>query len=83
MGALVASVGSRVAYHERQYSIELFRDGGEGAGTERILVRRDDLRTARALYRTAALTYPARLIMLCDRARGLERSDRPDYGGKQ
>jgi hypothetical protein len=45
-------------------SIELFRDGGEGAGVERILVRRDDLTTARALYRTAAFTYPERLIML-------------------
>ncbi len=61
-----------------KYSIELFRDGGEGAGLERVLVRRDDLTTVRALYRTAAFTYPERLIMLCDKARVLARSDRPD-----
>jgi hypothetical protein len=65
-----------------KYSVELFRDGGEGAGLERILVRRDDLMTARALYRTAAFTYPERLIMLCHKARVLARSDRPDTMGR-
>jgi hypothetical protein len=37
-----------------KYRIELFREGGEGKGIEAILCRRDDLTTARALYRTAA-----------------------------
>ena len=52
-----------------KYSVELFHVGGEGKGIEAILCRRDDLTTARALYRTAAFTYPQRVIMLCDKAR--------------
>jgi hypothetical protein len=40
---------------EGKYSIELFRDGGEGAGIEKILVRHDSLTVARALYKVAAL----------------------------
>lgn len=63
---------------EGNYSIELFRDGGEGAGIESIIVRHDSLATARALYRAAVLNHPDRLIMLCDRARVLARSDRPE-----
>ena len=63
---------------EGNYSIELFRDGGEGAGIEKILVRHDTLTVARALYKVAALNYHERLIMLCDRARVLARSDRPE-----
>jgi hypothetical protein len=54
-----------------KYSIELCPEGGFSAGIECILARRDDLTTARALYRTAAFTYPQRLIMLCDKARVL------------
>jgi hypothetical protein len=61
---------------EGKYSIELFRDGGEGAGIEKILVRHDSLTVARVLYK--ALNYPERLIMLCDKARVLARSDRPE-----
>jgi len=53
---------------EGKYSIELFRDGGEGAGIEKILVRHDSLTVARALYKVAALNCSERLIMLCDRA---------------
>jgi hypothetical protein len=33
---------------------------------------------ARNLYRTIAKEYPDRVVMLCDRARVLARSDRPD-----
>jgi len=63
---------------EGKYSIELFRDGGEGAGIEKILVRHDSLNVARALYKVAALNCSERLIMLCDRARVLARTDRPE-----
>ena len=63
---------------EGKYSIELFRDGGEGAGIEKILIRHDSLNVARALYKVAALNGSERLVMLCDRARVLARSDRPD-----
>ena len=40
---------------EGKYSIESFRDGGEGAGIEKILVRHDRLTVARTLYKVAAL----------------------------
>jgi hypothetical protein len=63
---------------EGKYSIELFRDGVEGAGIEKILVRHDSLTVARALYKVAALNCSERLIMLCDKARVLVRSDRPE-----
>ena len=63
---------------EGKYSIELFRAGGERAGIEKILVRHDSLNVARALYKAAVLNYSERLIMLCDRARVLARSDRPE-----
>ena len=63
---------------EGKYSIELFRDGGEGAGIEKILVRHDSLTISRALYKVAALNCSERLIMLCDRALVLARSDRPE-----
>ncbi len=63
---------------EGKYSIELFREGGEGAGIEGVLVRHDSLAVARALYTAAVLRQPDRLIMLCDRARVLARSDRPE-----
>jgi hypothetical protein len=36
---------------EGKYSVELFREGGEGGGIETTLARHDDLATARALYR--------------------------------
>jgi hypothetical protein len=42
---------------ERKYSIELFRDGGEGAGIEKILVRHDSLTAARVLYKAVVLNY--------------------------
>ena len=61
-----------------KYSIELFREGGEGAGIEAVLVRHDNLAVSRALYKGAVLSHPNRLVMLCDRARVLARSDRPE-----
>jgi hypothetical protein len=63
---------------EGKYSIELFRAGGEGAGIESILMRHDSLTVARTLYKVAALNCSERLIMFCDRARVLARSDRPE-----
>jgi hypothetical protein len=62
---------------EGKYSIVLFRQGGEGAGIERTLAYHDDLSTARALYAASVEDNPRRLVMLCDRARVLARSDRP------
>ena len=56
---------------EGKYSIELFRDGGEGAGIEKILVRHDSLTVARVLYKAVTLNYSERLIMLCDKAAGI------------
>jgi hypothetical protein len=58
-----------------RYSIELFKLGGEGAGIEEILDRHADLKIARSIYRTRVEEYPGRLIMLCDHARVLARSD--------
>jgi hypothetical protein len=60
-----------------KYSIELFKLGGEGAGIEEILDRHADLKVARSIFRTSIEQYPGRLIMLCDGARVLARSDRP------
>jgi len=42
---------------EGKYSIELFRDGGEGASIEKILVRHDSLTAARVLYKAVVLNY--------------------------
>ena len=61
-----------------KYRIELCRPGGEGAGIERVFERQDDLTIARKLYQTIAKEYPDRVVMLCDRARVLARSDRPN-----
>jgi hypothetical protein len=61
-----------------KYTIELCRPGGEDAGIERVFERQDDLAIARKLYRTIATEYPGRLVMLCNRACVLARSDRPD-----
>ena len=63
---------------ESKYSIELFKPGGDGAGIEEVLDRHDNLTVARSIYRTRVEQYPGRLVMLCDRARILARSDRPE-----
>ena len=60
-----------------RYTIELFKPGGEGKGVEAMLDSDDRLDHARALYQRAVMRYRGRLIMLCDRARVLARSDRP------
>jgi hypothetical protein len=62
---------------ESKYSIELFKPDGEGAGLEEILDRHDKLTVARAIYRGRVAQRPGQLVMLCDRARILARSDRP------
>ena len=59
-----------------RYSIELFKHDREGI--EQILDRHADPKVARSIYRTSIERYPGRLIMLCDGARVLIRSDRPD-----
>jgi hypothetical protein len=61
-----------------KYSIELFREGGEDAGIEAVAARDDRLDVARVLFKMVVEQYPGRLIMLCDRARVLARSDRPE-----
>ena len=61
-----------------RYSIELFKLGGESAGIEEILDRHADLKAARSIYRTRLEKHPGRLIMLCDHARVLARSDQPE-----
>jgi hypothetical protein len=66
-----------VSETEGKFSVELFKEGGEGAGQEEIIDRHDNLTVARAIYRGRVNQYPGRLVMLCDRARVLARSDRP------
>jgi len=61
-----------------KYRIELFRDGGERAGVERILVQHHSLATSRALYKAAVKNNPERLVILYDRTRILARSDQPE-----
>ena len=61
-----------------KYSIELFKPGGEGAGIEEILDRHADLKVARSIYRASVEKFPGRLVMLCDGAQVLARSDRPE-----
>jgi hypothetical protein len=68
----------RGAVSDGKYSVELFKEGGEGAGQEEIIDRHDNLTVARAIYRGRVSQYPGRLVMLCDRARVLARSDRPE-----
>jgi hypothetical protein len=69
---------SIVSETEGKYSVELFKEGGEGAGEEEIVDRHDNLTVARAIYRGRVSQYAGRLVMLCDRARVLARSDRPE-----
>jgi hypothetical protein len=59
-----------------RYSIELFKQGGEDI--EQVLGRHADIKGARAIYQISVNQYPGRLIMLCDGARILSRSDRRD-----
>jgi hypothetical protein len=59
-----------------RYSIELFKPGGDGI--EAVLDRHADLKTALSIYRACVARHPGRLLMLCDGAQVLARSDRPD-----
>jgi hypothetical protein len=59
-----------------RYSIELFKQGGEGI--EQVLGLHADIKAARSIYQTSIDQYPGRLIMLCDGGRVLARSDRPN-----
>jgi hypothetical protein len=61
-----------------KYTIELFRDGGERAGIERVLVQHHSLATSRALYKAAVKNNPGRLVILRDMWKILERSDQPE-----
>jgi hypothetical protein len=61
-----------------KYSIELCSECGPDAGIEGVITNEEDLTKARALYRLAIAHNPDRVILLCDRARILARSDRPD-----
>jgi len=61
-----------------RYAVELFRDQSRGSGIEAVLGQETNLKTALVLYNLMVAHYPGRLIMLCDRAHILARSDRPD-----
>ena len=69
-----------VTMAQGRYWIALFKKGGESAGVEHELARHDESDLARSIYRQMVANYPARLVMLCDRATVLARSDRsPAY----
>jgi hypothetical protein len=59
-----------------RYWVALFNMGGEGAGIERELAREPRLEVARSRYLESLAKYPSRLVMLCDSATVLARSDR-------
>jgi hypothetical protein len=61
---------------QQRYWVALFNSGGESAGIERELAREPRLEVARSRYNESVATYPDRLVMLCDRATVLARSDR-------
>ena len=63
--------------NEGRYTVELFKEGGEGAGVEHVLASNDSLSIALGLYDLHRIDHPDRLVMLCDRARVIRRSDRP------
>jgi hypothetical protein len=60
------------------YAVELFRGENMGSGIEAVLGQESNLKTALVLYNLMVAHYPGRLIMLCDGARVLARSDRLD-----
>jgi hypothetical protein len=67
---------------ENRYWVALFKGGGADSGVERELAREDRLDIALARYKQSAAMYPNRLVMLCDRAKVLARTDRhPAYAG--
>jgi len=54
----------------------------EGTGVEKILARYEDRAIARAFFRATIQEHPGRLVMLCDRAGVLARSDRADTAAR-
>jgi hypothetical protein len=60
-----------------RYWVALFNEGGESAGVQRELARCSQREEAHLKYKEYAEAYPNRLVMLCDRATVLARSDRP------
>jgi hypothetical protein len=69
---------AKINFVQGKYRIEVFRDGGERAGVERVLVRHHNLATSRALYKAAVKNNPERLVILYDGSQILARSDQPE-----
>ena len=64
---------------DSRYLINLFCEGAEGAGIEKVLDQYLNLTIARAVFKAKIKEYPGRLIMLCDQdGQVLARSDRPE-----
>jgi hypothetical protein len=60
-----------------RYWVALFNEGGECAGVQRELARCSLPEEAHLKYKEYVEAYPNRLVMLCDRATVLARSNRP------
>jgi hypothetical protein len=60
----------------KRYTVWLFKTEGERAGIDRVIDTSDDLGALRLSYWQAIIQYSDRLIMVCDRAIVLARSDR-------
>jgi hypothetical protein len=58
------------------YWVALFNEGGETAGVEREVGRYGQIEEAWTSYKRTAVSYPHRIVMICDRATVLARSDR-------
>jgi len=57
-----------------RYHIEIKADPYR---TEEVIARMSDLTMARAMFDLAVVQFPGKLIMLCQKARILRRSDHP------
>ena len=65
---------------EDRYWIAFVQGRCESAGVERELAREHVLNIAQSKYKQSAAMYPNGIVMLCDRATVLARSDRnPAY----
>jgi hypothetical protein len=60
---------------EGKYSVELVTRNGEGCGHREVLYRHDNLALVRALFKGCTERYSGQVVVLCDRARVLARSD--------